>query len=79
MYLDVMQSKYGESVSLIPDMNGIDFKMGDLEVQMSLLSILVDSKDVSIEKLIEMINDLEKCVGCLIQENIYLVVTCNQN
>ena len=79
MYLDVMQSKYGESVSLIPDMNGIDFKMGYLEVQMSLFSILVDSKDVSIEKLIEMINDLEKCVGCLIQENIYLVVTCNQN
>ena len=79
MYLDVMQSKYCESVSLIPDMNGIDFKMGDLEVQMSLFAILVDSKDVSIEKLIEMINDLDKCVGCLIQESICLVVTCNQS
>ena len=65
MYLDVMQSKYGESVSLIPDMNGIDFKMGDLEVQMSLFSIVVDSKDVSIEKLIEMINDFGEMRGVL--------------
>lgn len=51
------RNDYHESISLFADISETDFKLRDLKLKLDQFSILVDSKDVYIGKVSNILND----------------------
>ena len=57
----MLSKKYGKSISLVTDMEEIDFKLGDQVEQVRQFSVKVDSKDV--RTIMEALKDFGKSKG----------------
>ena len=57
----MLSKQYGKSISLVTDMEEIDFKLGDQVEQVRQFSVKVDSKDV--RTIMEALKDFGKSNG----------------
>ena len=57
----MLSKQYGKSISLVTDMEEIDFKLGDQVEQVRQFSVMVESKDV--RTIMEALKDFGKSNG----------------